>query len=142
MIGKIPAGWRMRDRRPGRGRRTSRGISLLEALLAVTIMGISLTAIMTTFTASLMSGREAELYAEAVLLLEMLDAELRMNEFSPYEMQMGTSTDGQYMWSVTFQSTDLLDLYAVTMEVTWRRGTRTRSVSLNTYHYQEAESVL
>ena len=125
-----------------RGRRGKRGISLLEAMIAMTIMGISATAILTAFSAALVSGKDAERYASAVLLAQTLNAQLRMGEFSPSEVMTGTSVDEFYAWSVTFQETDLLDLYRVTLNVSWKRGSGLSTISVDTLHYQELEDLL
>ncbi len=145
---KVLSGWRDRAhahfclRLPWRKRRRRKGgVSLLEALIAMTIMVVSVTGILRAFSASLVTGADAEKFAHAVLVLQMLDSQLRMGEFYPLETNTGTTSDESYEWNVTFQSTDLTDLYRVDLTVTWRRGQSRRSITVSTYHYQETSTL-
>lgn len=127
---------RIRARHAGVRKRRKRGVSLLEAMIAMTVMAVSITGIMTAFSASLVSGADAERLSEAILVLEMLDAQLRMGEFSPLEQNSGLTQDEEFNWRVTFESTDQTDLYLVKLEIGWQRGQSKRSISATSLHYQ------
>lgn len=118
-------------------RNSEKSVSLLEAMIATTIAAISITAILTSFSAAFVTGKDNEIYAEAVLLLETLESQLRMGELSPFDVNTGEFKDGEFVWTVAFQSTDLENLYLVDLSIEWERGHGKRSIKITTYHYQE-----
>ncbi len=116
--------------------RGNTAFSLVEALLAMTILGIAVTSILTTFSASIMTGKLSEDYSIAASLIGELHGYVRTNQFSPYETNEGEfTTQAGFRWTVTYLYTDMTDLYQVEMKVMWKRGSREHELKHITYHY-------
>ncbi len=116
--------------------RGAAAFSLVEALLAMTILGIAVTSILTTFSASIMTGKLSEDYSIASTLIGELHGNLRTNQFSPYDTNEGEfTTQSGFKWTVTYLYTDMTDLYQVEMKVMWKRGSRDHELKYTTYHY-------
>jgi len=110
--------------------------SLVEALLAMTILGIAVTSILTTFSASILTGKLSEDYSIAAMLIGELHGNVRTNQFSPYETNEGEfTTQAGFKWTVSYLYTDITDLYQVEMKVMWKRGSREHELKHTTYHY-------
>lgn len=110
--------------------------SLVEALMAMTILGIAVTGILTTFSTAIMMGKLSEDYSIASTMMEELHTYVRTNQLSPYEVNEGEfSNRPGFSWVVVYFYTDVTDLYQVDMEVLWKRGSRQRSLKHVTYHY-------
>lgn len=110
--------------------------SLVEALLAMTILGIAVSSILTTFSTAILMGKLSEDYSLAAAMMEELHTYVRTNQLSPYETNQGEFTGHPgFTWMVNYFYTDVTDLYQVEMTVQWRRGSRERSMKHTTYHY-------
>ncbi|MBN2327528.1 MAG: prepilin-type N-terminal cleavage/methylation domain-containing protein [Candidatus Omnitrophica bacterium] len=110
--------------------------SLVEALLAMTILSIAVTSILTTFSTAIMVGKLSEDYSIAATMMEELHAYVRTNQLSPFETNQGEFIlHPEFTWIVMYYYTDITDLYQVEMQVMWRRGSRERSMKYTTYHY-------
>ncbi|MGC9329359.1 MAG: type IV pilus modification PilV family protein [Candidatus Hinthialibacter sp.] len=110
--------------------------SLVEALLAMTILSIAVTSILTTFSTAIMVGKLSEDYSIASMMMEELHSYVRTNQLSPYETNQGEFVlHPGFTWIVMYYYTDITDLYQVEMQVMWRRGSRERSMKHTTYHY-------
>lgn len=111
--------------RPPRARRPGHGFSVVEVLVAATILVVSLLAMMTAFPVSYRDiaygGRVSQAVALAQQKLEALKA-------GPFPPAGGTETNGAYTlsWAVTgvgFGGTPG-DLQRVTVTITWDQMTR------------------
>lgn len=112
------------------------GFSLVEALVAMTILGIAATSIMTTFSGSLIAGKTSEQYAIAVMLMDDLHNYVRSGQITPTTENMGTFANfPQYTWEVLFTLTEVTDLYQVDFFITWTRGDKIQQYQAVTYHY-------
>ncbi|MBI1390847.1 MAG: hypothetical protein GC154_20650 [bacterium] len=124
----------MRNNRPGEA-----SFSLVEALCATAIMGIAVTSILATFSASLLAGRAAEDYALASSMMTELRAYVRTNQFSPLMPNQGTFTEHpEFSWTATYTQAEYADLYQVDLIIQWARGDREYQSHFVTYHYQPA----
>lgn len=113
------------------------GFSLVEAILAMTILGIATTGILTSFSAALIAGKLAEDYAIADSLSGMLQAQVRADMFNPLTPNMGTFTSYPgFSWQVSYTLSSVESLYQVEIIVTWQRGSRQHMVRQYTFHYQ------
>lgn len=117
-----------------------RGFTLLEVLVALTILSISLGVLMQVFGGGLRSAVLAEEYSQAALhaesLLTALGVENPLTAGSD-----GGRIDDRYSWRSTVEPFVLEDVeineaeaqaYRVVLEVSWDEGERTRSVVLET----------
>ncbi|HOJ61229.1 MAG TPA: type II secretion system protein [bacterium] len=118
--------------------RRTRSFSLVEALLAMTILGISVTSLMTTFSSALLVGKLSEEYSIAASLMGELHTQLRANLLSPLDINEGTFTlHPRFAWQVNYLYTDLPNLYEVELVILWTRGNRQQALRHRTYHYYE-----
>lgn len=110
--------------------------SLVEALLAMTILGVAVSSILTTFSTAIVLGKLSEDYSQASMMMEELHTYVRTNQFSPLETNEGEYEQYPgFSWQVMYYYTDITGLYQVDMQVNWRRGSRERSLKHVTYHY-------
>ena len=113
-----------------------KAFTLVEAILAMSIMAIGVTGILGSFTAALMSGSIAEDYAKASMRIQQVMTQIRAGAITPYDINQGTfSGDNKYQWAVSFTEIDINYLYEVEVTVTWTRARRQRELKLTTYQY-------
>jgi len=117
-----------------------RGYTLIEVLVAMTILAMSLTVLFRIFSTGLQNVDVSADYARAVIVAESqlvaagLDAELRQG-------QTEGSIDERFYWLRTVENYALsersgeqempLSAFLVTVAVEWEHRGRTRRVSLN-----------
>ena len=105
--------------------RSARGFTLVEVLVAVTILVVSLLAIMTAFPVGYRDIVYGGRVSQAVALAQQKLEELKAGTFPPVN---GNATNGAYTitWTVTsvgFGSA-VSDLQKVTVTVTWTQMVR------------------
>ncbi len=109
--------------------------SLVEALLAMTILGIAISGILTTFSAALVAGRVSEDYATVASLMNELRTQVRTNMLSPDQVNEGQfASHPEFSWRVTYFYTDIENLYQVQYAVYWTRGRRDYQVVYDSFH--------
>jgi len=125
-------------------RSAMRSFSLVEALLAMTILGIALGGILTTFSSALLVGKLSEEYSLASSMMGTLQSNLRSGMLDPMEINEGAFPEHPgFNWKVTFILTDMENLYQIEFLVHWIRGNADRELRHVTYHYfgiEEEES--
>ncbi|MBI4773611.1 MAG: type II secretion system protein [Deltaproteobacteria bacterium] len=124
-------------------RSNQRGFTLLEILVALTLMGLVLTTVIELLSSSLNTAAVAKETAQAALLgRRLMDGLLGQDEtFENEDWPQGGALDDVYSWRVTI--TPYLDLdvedaeetfpfiiYSCDLSVEWQSGIRTRSVHL------------
>ena len=135
-------------------RKTGAGFTLIEVLTAMMILAISLVTILQLFSGGLRSAAISGAYTRAVL-----HAREKMAELLLYDEMRGMSLEGSfgdgYAWQARIQYLNPepeaetgaggaavsppeppwpLDLFDVTVEVTWTEAARERRFSLQTVH--------
>ncbi len=116
------------------------GFSLVEAILAMTILGIAAAGILTSFSSAMIAGKLAEDYAAADSVARTIKAQVRADMLDPFMNYSDTSSSyPDFSYQVSFTSTTTTDLYRVEITVTWQRGQRQHTVNQVTYHYQPLE---
>lgn len=124
-------------------RHSEQAFSLVESILAMTILGITVAAILTTFSSALIAGRISEDQALVSTMMIELHAHVRSNLFDPTQINQGTFTDHPgFTWQATYLLTNVTNLYQVTLQIQWERGGRVRSMEYMTYHYYDLEAEL
>jgi type II secretory pathway pseudopilin PulG len=114
----------------------NRAFSLVEAILATTILSIAVTGILTTFSGALVAAKIAEDYSKASTMMNELRGHVRANLLTPLEVNEGTfSLHEGFSWTVSYMETEFGNLYQVQLEVLWQRGDRTYRLNHSTYHY-------
>lgn len=117
-------------------RKTQDAFSLVEAILATTILGIAVTGILTTFSSALVAIKVAEDYSKASTMMNELRAHVRTDLLSPAETNEGTFTlHDRFQWNVEYMESQITNLYQVKLTVSWTQGSRNYSLVNNTYHY-------
>ncbi len=130
------------------GRRTCRGFSLLEVLVAFTILAMLLGALFQVFSAGLYAARTGERYTRATVIAQSRLAALGVEQPLREGVFSGTTGD-DYGWRVTVSpytdeqlpETDgaLLPL-TVKVDVFWEDSGNARSISLTSMLLAPAQS--
>ena len=122
--------------------RAQQGFSLLEILIAFSILAFSLTVLLNIFSGGLRRTIVAEEYQQAVIIAQSKLAAAGVEEALDNGMQSG-DIEQRYFWSVQMQALNLgkLDLssedqdvvpYQVTARVEWLAGKNNRQFELTT----------
>jgi len=113
-----------------------RAFTLVEALVAMTVMAVGVTGILGSFTSALVSGAIAEDYAKASLKMEQLMTQIRAGSITPFDVNMGTFSDESlFQWQASFTELDVDYLYQVEVTIAWERAGRQHNLKVTTYQY-------
>lgn len=122
------------------------GFTLVETLIAFTILAVSMVVILQSFTTGLRSLETAESYARAAMM-----AQSKLVEFGTLETiksgQFGGELDDGFTWRAAVEPYETgdagtgvvgraLSAYRIDLTVTWRGG---REVTLSTLRLSEDE---
>ena len=126
---------------------TQKGFTLLEILLAIVILGVSLTVIMQQFSAGLRIAHTSKTYTTAISYAKQKLEEFQLQEEIEETEESGDFDDG-YSWRVTIvpyedyleeegEDEDLfellpLEMYRLDSVVSWMEGDKEKSVLLST----------
>lgn len=125
-----------------RGRARSPGFTLIEVLVAFSILAISLGVLFQIFASGLRGTRLAEEYSHAVLLAESELERLRVEGPDAVAAVEEPRADDRYQRTINVEALSDANLpdrpattlrpYRVTVEVSWGEGEHRRSVPLTT----------
>ncbi len=119
-----------------RTRHNKKSFSLVEALLAMTILGVAISGILTTFSSAMVAVKVSEDYSTASNLMGELRTQLRANLFDPGIVNEGTFLNyPDFSWKVTYNPTEIESLYQAMLVIQWKRGNRNYIIDYVTYHY-------
>jgi general secretion pathway protein I len=117
------------------------GFTLIEVLVAFTILGVALLALFDVFSTGLKNVKVSEGYATATTLAESKLATLGVTGPLVDQVQKG-EFDARYHWEATVRRLAIgepttgqpavVEPYQLTVTVTWGRGNDHREVSLST----------
>jgi prepilin-type N-terminal cleavage/methylation domain-containing protein len=119
------------------------GFTLLEILVAISLIGIVLVVVMQLFSANLRSLSISESHVNATAHAEAIMRNILEDEEFPNTILSGTTEDG-YRYDATIakgyeeriQALNI-DLYQVKVTIYWNDGTRQRSIFLETLKMTE-----
>lgn len=131
-------------------RRFGKGFTLIEAVIALAILGVGLTVIIELFSGGLRLARTSVEYTKAVNY-----ARLKMEEIAiKPKIEEGTEEgefDPTYRWQVEVKKVDLLSVdkdrdfkppvehFQVKVNVLWKSGRKERSALFETYRTEKPE---
>ena len=119
-------------------RRASRGFSLLEVMVAFTILAMLLGALFQVFSGGMHAARSGDRHTRATVIAQSQLAALGV-ETVPVEGVVSGTTEDAYHWRVIISpytddqlpvTESLLQPLTVQVEVFWEESGRSRSVSL------------
>lgn len=115
------------------------GFSLIEVLVAFTIMAVSIGALLVAFSGGIKNTAVTRDYNRAVIIAESRLAEIGMLEPLAAE-QAAEGRDGRFHWTTTVESTDdepigKWRLLHVSVRVTWQVINATRTLEINSLRW-------
>ena len=131
----------MQDRTPFPGcldQKKRGGFSLLEVMVALSILGIALTVVIQLFSGGLKLARNSRDYTKAVLYAKQVMEEMAMQERLNEGVEQGDLADG-YRWQVTVSPREIsteedfpLEFYHLTVDIFFYQGNKEKKVALST----------
>ena len=130
----------------GKGRRTSRGFTLLEVMLAFVIFALSFATVLEIMAGSMRGVRRASedtevaLFAQSIMDLVGTEIPVEEGEFSGTGMDRYQWQLGIYPYASSAEDTATLelaemsgvDLYYVALDIDWETGSKQRNLSFST----------
>ena len=125
-------------------RNIKNGFTLLEAVVALAILGVGLMVIIELFAGGLRLGRVSEEYTKAVNYSRMKLEELALKPPAEEGVEEGEFNE-TYRWKIETKRIDLLpferdtdfkppvEFFHVKINVIWKSGLKERSVGLESY---------
>lgn len=106
--------------------RRHRGLTLLEVVVAMTVLAIGIAGAMGAISACVRSSDAAARYSRGALLAQQVAAEFERSETLDSGNLSGTfdSVDADYAWSADIGTADEQGLQPVQITVSWQGGKR------------------
>ncbi len=124
-------------------RRTRQGLTLIEALLAVAILGVAITGLIAAASRCLAVARKAKNYEAARRLMGQIELTDPLNT---EEIEEGTQTEPfpapyqNYTWTRTIEPVGLKEdgLYKITLQVNWsNQGQENHETTVSYLYFPE-----
>lgn len=114
--------------------RGERGLTLLEVVIALAILGVGIVSILRAFSSSMMTSKVAEMHSYAAVLAGQVASELeRRPDLETGELSGNFAETGPgYKWEADIQSANLEGLLRVEITVLWFEGSRRRHFTMAT----------
>jgi len=125
-----------------RNRRSDKGFTLIEVVVALAILGVGLMVIIELFSGGLRLARTSMEYTKAVNFARTKMEEMTVKPAVVEGTEEGESDDKTFRWLVGVKKVDLLsidksvdykppiELYQVKIDVFWKSGTKEKSTSV------------
>jgi general secretion pathway protein I len=122
----------------------NKGFTLIEVVVALAILGVGLIVIIELFSGGLRLGKTSEEYTKAVEYARMKMEEIAVQRSVEEGIEEG-EFDDVFHWRVGAKKMDILpiekssdfkppvDLYQIQVNITWKSGSKERSVGIESY---------
>jgi len=122
----------------------NKGFTLIEVVVALAILGVGLIVIIELFSGGLRLGKTSEEYTKAVEYARMKMEEIAVQRSVEEGIEEG-GFDDVFHWRVGAKKMDILpiekssdfkppvDLYQIQVNITWKSGSKERSVGIESY---------
>ncbi len=127
----------------GEDRRRERGFTLIEVLVAMTVLALALVPLLRIYSGGATGADTADHYLRASAVAESLLASAG-SEYSLQEGEITGRSAGKFDWTLTIRpyrpelnQNSPLELFEVEAAVRWTRGARTRRLTLTTLRAAE-----
>ena len=119
----------------GRRSRSQQGFSLLEVMVALSILAVSFVVLLGLLNRDILQNQETEYITRATLLAQHKISEVEMSGFPDIGVSSGDfpDEDGLFRWTQTVNMTLLDFAREVEVEVRWKEDEDYGSVGLITY---------
>jgi prepilin-type N-terminal cleavage/methylation domain-containing protein len=94
-----------------------KAFSLLESIVALVVLGVTMTAIFTTMRASSNAAHHARMQTKAALLAEKLLVNSKLSDQTAYETTTGE--EGLFAWKSQLIPTSIEGLGKITVTIIW-----------------------
>ncbi|OGF98023.1 MAG: hypothetical protein A2Z06_01800 [Candidatus Glassbacteria bacterium RBG_16_58_8] len=121
--------------------RCLKGFTLIELMVAMTILGLSLTLVLEVISAGTSLGHEIHRRTEAILLARWKVNQLQIEGFPALGSREGTFEepfDG-YRWATEVNPTDDDNLRELRLAIKWREGWAEKEIEMSTLLYNYGE---
>ena len=115
-----------------------KGFTLLEVMVALSILGIALTVLIQLFSGGLRQAKNSRDYTKAVLYAKQVMEEMAMQEYLTEGVEQGDLAEG-YRWQVTISPQEIsteedfpLELYRLRVDIFFTQGEKEKKVELST----------
>ena len=108
-----------------------RGFSILESIIALTIMAISFVAIFSTIRTAASAIHHKNIETQALLLAETNLSETKLGKLTNFNSTSGKS--GRFTWQIDILTTESETLGLIKSQVIWFEKNTENKVSLKTF---------
>jgi len=117
------------------------GFTLIELMVAITILGLGLTVVLEVISAGTALGHDVHKNTEAILLAEWKINQIEIEGFPALGQREGTFEDPHegYAWVSDVTSTDDDNLRELRVSVKWREGLLEKEIEMATRLYNYGE---
>jgi general secretion pathway protein I len=124
--------------------RRNRGFTLIEVVVALAILGVSLTVIIELFSGGLRLARTSEEYTKAMSYAQMKMEEIATQQDIEEGIKEG-EFDNTFRWKVGVKKVDILpvekalefkppvELFQIRVNILWKSGSKERSASIESF---------
>jgi general secretion pathway protein I len=129
----------IRKRYPGRVCNSERGFTLLEVMIALSILAVTFVVLLGLRNRDIMQHQEARYITEATLLAQQKISEVEMAGFPDLGTTGGNFAEPNenYDWTETISSTPFEFAREIRIDVGWKEGEHRNSVAIVTFVVQE-----
>ena len=121
--------------------RRESGFTLIELMVAMTILGLGLTVVLEVISGGTTLGHKVHRTSEAILLADWKINQVQIEGFPPIDVREGAfdAPYDDYTWVTDVRPTDDDNLRELHVRVQWREGLLEKDIELSTLLYNYGE---